>query len=271
MERLQAALEKARAERGGQTPRPSAGPRPGLTAQASSAWEALRPLEIEPARLYRHRIIAAAGGKDATLFDLLRTRILQQFKANSWRRLAITSPGSGCGKTTVTLNLAMSLARQTELKTMVFEMDMRRPTLARVLGHRGSESLWQVFDGSVAFADQAVRFGDNVALALNHQTARNPSELLGSTQTADCLAEIERAFRPDIVLFDMPPMLMTDDNIAFADNMDAVMLIAAAGTTTVKQIDVCERDLAAHTNFLGVVLNKCRFTDGTYGYDYKYE
>ena len=153
---------------------------------------------------------------------------------------------------------------------MVFDMDMRRPTLARVLGHRGTESLWQVFDGSASFSEQAVRIGDNLALGLNYHPARNPSELLSSIQTAERLAEIERAYRPDIVLYDMPPMLMTDDNIAFADNVDAAMLIAAAGSTTVKQIDVCERDLAAHTNFLGVVLNKCRFTDGTYGYDYNY-
>ena len=33
-------------------------------------------------------------------------------------------------------------------------------------------------------------------------------------------------------------------------------------------MDICERDLASQTNVLGVVLNKCRYTDSSYGYGY---
>lgn len=272
MERLQAALEKARAERGdAPESRPIRSSRPAPQGVSATKWTELKPIELDLNRLYRQRIIASAGGKDAALFDLLRTRLLQQAKANSWRRFAITSPSTGCGKTTVALNLALSLGRQRELKTMLIEIDLRRPTLARLVGLRGGESFFKVLEGSVPFADQAVRFGENVSISCNFGSADDPAELLSSTRTSEILDEIEQAYKPDIMLFDMPPMLMTDDNIAFASNVDAAMLIAAAGSSTTKQIDVCERDLAANTNFLGVVLNKCRFTDGTYGYEYTYE
>jgi hypothetical protein len=52
--------------------------------------------------------------------------------------------------------------------------------------------------------------------------------------------------------------------------VDCALLVAAAGSTTIAQVDACERDIAAHTNVLGVTLNKCRYLDKdqAYGYDY---
>jgi Mrp family chromosome partitioning ATPase len=72
------------------------------------------------------------------------------------------------------------------------------------------------------------------------------------------------------MLFDMPPLLVNDDTIGFLRHVDCAMVVAAAEHTSVKEIDECERELASHTNVLGVVLNKCRFTGRKYGYDYYY-
>ena len=63
-------------------------------------------------------------------------------------------------------------------------------------------------------------------------------------------------------------MLVADDVIAFLPNMDAVLLVASAGTTTIAEIDQCERTLAEQTNVMGVVLNKCRHMPEGHGYDY---
>jgi Mrp family chromosome partitioning ATPase len=81
------------------------------------------------------------------------------------------------------------------------------------------------------------------------------------------IEDIEAAYSPDILMFDMPPMLVTDDNLAFFDKVDCALLVAAAESTTVQQVDICERDLATQTSLLGVILNKCRYMD-TSGYDY---
>jgi hypothetical protein len=47
-------------------------------------------------------------------------------------------------------------------------------------------------------------------------------------------------------------------------------LVAEAEKCTVQQIDTCEREIAQHTNFLGVVLNKCRYPEEQEGYGYSY-
>ena len=50
--------------------------------------------------------------------------------------------------------------------------------------------------------------------------------------------------------------------------MRAMLLIAAAGTTTMREIDDCERELSERSNVMGVVLNKCDFIPDNYGYKY---
>lgn len=126
----------------------------------------------------------------------------------------------------------------------------------------------EVLDGSAAFEDAAVRMGENLVLAMNATPAPHPAELLQSVGTREALDAIERRWQPDIMLFDMSPMLATDDNVGFLGNVDCALLIAAAESTTLSNIDLCEKELAQLTNVLGVVLNKCRYPDDSVGYSY---
>ena len=120
MERLQAAIEKARAARAKDPTRtpPAAVNRqalPTLILEPNhSNWDDLEKLRIDKKRLQKRRIAALDGGQETAPFDLLRTRILQQAAENGWKRIGILSPHSNCGKSTITLNLAFSLARQRE-------------------------------------------------------------------------------------------------------------------------------------------------------------
>lgn len=276
MEKIQSALAKARTARDGtatQVP-PVAQATPAPPASSASeeeitqAWHALPVLELDAARLKRNRVMALEGGRDSTDIDMMRTRVLQQMRDNGWRRLAITSPTASCGKSTIAMNLALSLARQADLRTVLVEMDLRRPSLAKMTGITRDISFAHVLEGSQSFAGNALRHGDNLAISCNQKPWKNPAELLGGRQIPDILAAIEQVYAPDVMLFDTPPMLATDDMMAFARHMDCALLVAGAESTTVKEIDMCERDLASQTNVMGVILNKCRYMGPEYGYGY---
>jgi protein-tyrosine kinase len=270
MERLQAALEKARASRTGSKPAAPAGapsPRRTRASSVDDAWAAVEYHAVRKDRMRGQRIVALAGGREATAVDVLRTKMLQQMRQNHWRRVAITSPGSACGKTTVAINLAASMARQSELRTILIDLDMRRPTMGKLLAIKDRPSFWEVVEGRAEFADQAVRLNDNVIVSTNTTHAAEPSEIMASSAMKRTIEKIEATFEPDIMMFDMPPMLVTDDNLAFFDKVDCALLVAAAESTTVQQVDVCERDLATQTSLLGVILNKCRYGSAD-GYDY---
>lgn len=269
MERIQSAIEKARARRqesGPAAEHPEAEIRPVPEPSAREAWREIPEFHPVPRRMQRNRILTFSGGADATAFDMMRTKVLQQMRANNWRRLAITSPGSACGKTTLCVNLAFSLARQPDERTVAIEMDMRQPALSRTLGlERGTQQFSRVLEGTADPADHMVRYRDNLAFGISRAPVRNPSELLHSETARQALADLERRLEPTVMIFDMPPMLACDDMLSFAGNVDCVLLVAAAESTSIREIDICERDLAAQTNVLGVALNKCRYTDTAYG------
>jgi|TARA_R110002020_G_scaffold47754_5_gene136226 protein-tyrosine kinase len=280
MEKIQSALAKARAERNAKGPVPAKPApdapvvrTPAATPQrtealsgSTEAWQALPKLAFKPKLMKKHRIVALDGGREAAGIDMMRTRVLQQMRANGWRRLAITSPTAECGKSTVAVNLAMSLQRQSDLKTILMELDLRRPALTKILGVEGEMSFAHVLDGTQDFADNALRYGPNLAVSANHRAWRDAAELLGGANIPEILSDIEAAYAPDVMLFDMPPMLINDDVMAFVRHVDCVLLVAGAETTSIKQIDICEQDLASQTNVMGVVLNKCRYMGPDYDY-----
>ncbi|MFZ1663477.1 MAG: CpsD/CapB family tyrosine-protein kinase [Paracoccaceae bacterium] len=271
MEKLEAALEKARlARKNAQigVEEIASGPRI-VKSPTSEAWSNLPEVTITPQQARNARIAALLGGKDATPYDMLRSRTIRMMKESNWRRLAVTSPNAACGKTTVSLNLALSLARQKDLKVLLIDLDLRRPALHKVLGYRPAKSMHEVLAGNVPFGDVAVRCGENLIVAMNNSAARHPAELLHSEQSRVVLADIEAKWRPDVTIFDMSPMLASDDNVGFLGNVDCALLVAAAESTTLQNIDVCEKELAQLTHVLGVVLNKCRYNDTSAGYGYE--
>ena len=275
MEKLQAAIEKARSQRQkrGQ-PQPVSVPEkvPEKPADETlqARWQGLVPVEVSQRLISANRLAASAGGTEAGPFDMLRTRILQQSRANGWKRVALVSPHSGCGKSTTAANLAFSFGRQRDLRTMVLDLDLRRVGLARILEQDCARTMGDVLTGGVAFADHGRRLGDNVALGLNSSPVQNPAEILQSGKAGEILDAIEADFKPDIMIFDMPPLAAADDNFGFLKNADCALLLAAAERTTVDQIDVAERQLAELTSVMGIVLNKCLYTEGAYGYGYGY-
>ncbi len=273
MDRIHSAIRKARAARERLIGQDQNTLRPVLPTSPegiAAAWAAIEEIRPDPKLMERNRLASFSGGVSAVGFDLLRTRILQKMRANNWRRLAITSPGSDSGKTTTCLNLAFSLGRQSDLRSIVIEADMRKPSMAGMLGLIQRHMFAAVLERASKAENHMVRYGANLAFGTNRGPASNPAELLHSVHIGEVLSEIESRFAPDLMIFDMPPMRAGGDTIGFMGQVDCVLLVAAAGSTTVSQVDICEQELAAQTNVLGVVLNKCRYLEKEQGHDYDY-
>jgi len=268
MERLEAALSKAREMRRTAL---SAQPAPGRDGALGpeAEWRRLPEIALAPQAASRHRLAAAIGGRDAVPYDMLRSRAIRTMREKQWTRVAVTSPDAGCGKTTIAANLALALSRQKDLRVMLVDLDLRRPGINRVFGIASTRSVWEVLERKLPFEEVAVRLGENLVIAGNAAPGRHPAETLHSAQTRDVLDEIEQRWRPDVMIFDMSPMLATDDNVGFLGNVDCAILVAAAESTRLSGIDGCEKELAQLTNVLGVVLNKCRYLDGSESYAYE--
>jgi protein-tyrosine kinase len=275
MERLQAALESARKQRNDLSREES-----GATGErrrqaipladgdaADALWSGLQPFEPDSVALRQQRVVTREASRAATPFDILRTKILLQMQQNGWTRLAITSPIPRTGKSTTACNLALGLGRQHELRSMLFDLDLREPAVHKFFQYRPVHSIGEVFSGMVPFGEQAVRIGDNVAVSMANREEPDPTRLLLTDRTTTVLDQIQSAWRPDVMIFDLPSVLVSDDTRAFLKNVDCALIIARAGSTRYGQFDACEREVAEHTNVLGVVLNAVRNLDAVTSFD----
>ncbi|WP_031323152.1 hypothetical protein [Ponticoccus alexandrii] len=251
--------------------------RPGPTAETRPApapnrmWSRLGEITVDESHLHRNRIITARRDDPAhTAFDVLRTRLLQALHEKGWKRIAITSPGQGCGKTFTAANLAISLSRQENCRTLLLDCDLRRPTLHQVMGIERPGSVGDMLRGRTSPEDHLKRMGRNpvqagrnIAFGFNDVVEPYASELLQDPRTAETLNRIETGFGADVMLFDLPPALFYDDVIAFRPMFDGVLLVIGGGLTTEKEIKEVERRLGADTPLLGMVLNKAEGADMT--------
>ena len=199
----------------------------------------------------------------------MRTKIVQQMRANGWRRLAITSPSAGCGKSTVALNLALSLARQEERRTLLVEAHFRKPSLLKLLDAPRGPGFRRLRRGSRVRRSRAAS-GRQPRDRSKQQTGRDPGRADPVAPRDRGAGAIEAIYAPDLMIFDTAPVLVSDDTLSLAAHVDCVLIIAATEETTIREIDICERELAERTNVMGVVVNKFRFAAPEYGYAYGY-
>ena len=200
-----------------------------------------------------HRNSAAARA-----FDLLRTRLRQTTLEHGWVNIAITSPTSGCGNSFSATNLALSLSRVPGSRTVLMDMNLRNPGLARAFDMEAPGAMSDLLGGRTSLGQQMVRVSDTLALGLNDQVEVNAAEILQDSTTAETLLRMRASLQPEIVLYDMPPMLEHDDLSAFLPQLDGVLLISDGSQTMARHLRECERMLKGQAPLLGIILNRAR-------------
>lgn len=224
---------------------------------------------LDPKLMERNRIVSFnSDDPNHVSFNLLRTRIRKVMTDSRWKTIGITSPTPDCGKTMIAINLALSLARSPELNVVLLDLDLKKPSVAKTIGTQSEASLGSFLRGRAKAEDCFVRVAPNLTIGLNGGRLPDSSELIQSQKLADLFRFIEARLSPDIVLIDLPPMGSGDDTLAILPQIDTAMLVIAAGKTTVKEVDNCERQISETGKFLGVVLNKSKAESSNHYYYY---
>ncbi|GIT89274.1 CpsD/CapB family tyrosine-protein kinase [Roseobacter sp. OBYS 0001] len=261
MEKLQAALEKARQARG--TPMGTFREKPHSALRQSTGkilpqdalWEGLSSFDVSDKHLSEQRIVTRQAGPSAAPFDILRTKVLLQMRQNGWKRLAITSPMPNSGKTTTACNLALGLGRQKDLRAILMDLDLRDPSVHSFFEAEPAHGIGDLLAGRTAFSEQALRIGENVAVSMARSAENDPTRLLLAEESVYVIDHIEATYAPDIMIFDLPSVLVNDDTRAFLKNVDCALIVARANATRYSQFDTCEREISEQTNVIGTVLN----------------
>lgn len=278
MERIKQAIEKAKKDRPGRV-RQLAHSNLDRNAYSQSrtsqahdelgdfSYEHTRVVKLDVEHLERNRIVAFDKNNPRGIhFDLLRTHVIQKMDEMDWRTLAIISPTPEAGKTMVAINLAMSIAQKTDKTAMLVDFDLRRPKIGEYLGVPMEKSLNDLLAGTTELADILINpdMPRLVVLATKKAVVK-ASETLSSKRISDLIKDLRERYESRIVIFDLPPVLVTDDAIALLPQIDCVLMVVANGMSTKRQIEDSVR-LVPEGRLLGTVLNKAQIEQNSYYY-----
>ncbi|WP_082801382.1 polysaccharide biosynthesis tyrosine autokinase [Herbidospora cretacea] len=160
-------------------------------------------------------------------FRALRTNLQFVGVDGRPRSLLVTSSGTGEGKSTLAINLALAVA-QTGRRVALVDADLRRPSIARCLGLEPAMGLTDVLAGSARLPEALRRWRD-VDVLPSGRIPPNPSELAGSPGMLRVMSDLTADH--DLVIVDAPPLLPVTDASVLATVCDGVLLVARAGRT----------------------------------------
>ena len=267
MDRLEKALQKARAEReqalaASGTPVTAEAVAAAPAAEASpvphpaAATSTSQRIALKDALLDANRIVAPRKRDDtADIFRMLRTKVLNQITKNNLKTLAITSANYGDGKTTIATNLALSLAQDVKQTVLLVDLDLRKPDMHRRLGIEPTVGLTDYLLHDARVHDCMVKPDfERLVLLPTADAIDNSSEMLGTPKMTALARELKTRYSDRIVIYDMPPLLAQDDTIAFLPNVDGVLLVVRDGVTKTEELEHCLH-LLEDSNVIGTVLN----------------
>lgn len=201
------------------------------------------------------------------MYRTLRTNIHFSTLDIPKKMIAVTSAFPGEGKSTTSMNLAVTFA-QNRNKTLLLELDLRKPSIGRVnklVNNRGFVDLIQnpeVLDDVIS--ESGV---ENLDIILSGHIPPNPTELLMSTRIEKIFALLRQIY--DVVIVDCPPVLPVSDSLIISRLVDGIILVTTYGVSRKAHLKAAKEALEkANANILGVVINGVEEEESGEGYYY---
>jgi protein-tyrosine kinase len=228
-------------------------------APVPDAWDGITKVALDRGRMAKNRITLGLPERNSAemAYNMLRTRLIRRMRNNSWSSFIVTSPNVGAGKSVTAINLAISLSREHNQTVYLIDLDLREPKLNKYLGVDNPPGGITTYLNSTCGLSEAMVDGGvpRLYFALNTVAHQHSAELLTSPRMRQFVEELKLHDPNGIVIYDAPPMLVTDDALAFLPLVDAVLLVAAQGETKRDEL-VKTISLLEESHLLGVVLNK---------------
>jgi len=233
-ELLQAAEEKVRAASAARQPVrvESFDPAPPAFSFQDLERFPVLPVSIPPdSRLVS---VAKEGSLGAEKFRFLAVRLRQLRQTRPLKKILITSTIPQEGKSTVACNLACTLARRKQKKTLLLEGDLRRPTVGTQFGLGKIPGLCEWLSGQTESINLYYLKSLGLWVLPAGAAPENPLELMQSGKLAPLMEQLEAWF--DWIVIDSPPVLPLADTSMWSRLADGILLVTRKGTTEKRQL-----------------------------------
>jgi len=204
-------------------------------------------------------------------FNLLRSQVVKIMKANGWKTLGITSATPAVGKTFIASNLAASLSRVPDQQTLLFDLDLRRGSVATQYDLNDQLGVDAYLNGQIDGLSPVARrvVGSNLIIYPSYRVQESSAELLAGTPMRTLITAMQALPSDYLCICDLPPAFANDDAAIVLQQLDGYLLVVEEGRTTARQIRDAMK-LLAPAPCIGTVLNRYNGIIGgdDYGFGY---
>jgi protein-tyrosine kinase len=215
-------------------------------------------------------------GFEADLFRLLRTRILFPQAGRPPRTILVTSALPEEGKSFVSANLAINMARHVDQHVLLVDCDLRKPSIHTRFGFNGVKGLREYLAEGVDLPALLLKSGvEKLTILPSGDPPQNPSELITSAKMAALIQELRARYHDRYIILDSPPPVMAPETSAISKWVDGILIVVKYGATPMDLVE----ELMTHLDrekIIGAVINKFSVREFRrysyskyYGYSYK--
>jgi len=216
---------------------------------------------LDPVAMAANHVLLRVSDQAAQrAYKILRTRVLHRLEANSWNSFVVTGSEVGEGKTLTSINLAVALSQDPHTSAVLVDLDLQRPQVAATLGLSCDHGLGDYLMGQAEIEDIIYTLGDSsglerLSIIPNTRALQDSSESLVSVRMLELLSYLQAQQPKRVLVFDMPPMMLSDDVLTFAPQVDGVLMVVSEGYTNRSSVEK-SLELLSEMNLIGVVLNR---------------
>ncbi|MGD8846777.1 MAG: polysaccharide biosynthesis tyrosine autokinase [Desulfobacteraceae bacterium] len=206
---------------------------------------------------------------ESDYYKVLRTQIQHVVAEKRWRAIMVTSTLPDEGKTLTSINLAFSFAKAYDQTVMLIDADLKNQQVHKTLGIHSQYGLVDYLINDQPISDCLIRpEGEKLVLISGGRSMDGSSELLGSQVMRTFVRETRDRYEDRLVFFDVPPIMIGADAMAFAPLVDGIVFVVRAGQTSTKQARKAI-ELLPQDKLIGVVLNGQKMNADPYKKYYK--
>ncbi|UCD27459.1 MAG: polysaccharide biosynthesis tyrosine autokinase, partial [Planctomycetota bacterium] len=217
-------------------------------------------LDIKQMELAAH---TAPHSMIAEAFRTIRANLQLSAPAEKQKTVLITSARPEEGKTSIAMNLAISIG-QSGRRVLLLDTNFRRPILHQMFPNAPREGLSNLLIGQGRIEDLTAPSDlPNIDVMTSGPVPPNPTELLAGQYLKDILNQLGQNY--DQIIIDGPPVLLVTDVLVMASNVDGMILVCRAKTSSRGAIMRAREQLErVNAHVFGAVLNAARVSRGGY-------
>ena len=258
MEKIKQALDKARQERGSNPSQTHAQSTGKASSISSIRYTKTQSVSSSTVLMRENRLInTMEQGEYTDALKMLSTQVLQRMEENHWGSIAVTSPRLAAGKTTIAINLGLSIAKEVDYTVLLVDANLRHPNVHQYFGIEPEHGLSEYLTNDIELSDILInpRGIDRFVLLPAGKPHSLSTELLRSPRMCDLVQELTNKYPKRIIIFDLPSILTTADALAFMPCVDCSLVVVEDDVT--KESDLkAAIEMLSITNVIGTVLNK---------------